>query len=185
MHKDLPTTWEEDEYICTRTTAWSAPGCHAGCGIICYVNKETGKLEKVEGRSRAPIQPRAHLPALCGAARCGEQRGAFAASHEARPGEARRPRCMGADQLGRGARSCARHHDRARREVRQAHAADVLRNRARHSLAISAPCLRDGDSSRRKLLLRPCMLDAETHVLQREHGRIHDAGLLRMSRGSL
>ena len=39
MHKDLPTTWEEDGYVVTRTTAWSAPGCHSGCGIICYVNK--------------------------------------------------------------------------------------------------------------------------------------------------
>lgn len=89
MHKDLPTTWEEDEYICTRTTAWSAPGCHAGCGIICYVNKETGKLEKVEG-DPSTHSTKGHIcPALCGAARCGEQRGAFAASHEARPGEAR------------------------------------------------------------------------------------------------
>ena len=55
MHKDLPTTWEEDGYVVTRTTAWSAPGCHSGCGIICYVNKETGKLEKVEGDPEHPF----------------------------------------------------------------------------------------------------------------------------------
>ncbi len=66
MHKDLPTTWEEDGYICTRTTAWSAPGCHSGCGIICYVNKETGKLEKVEGDPEHPYN-QGHICPRCAA----------------------------------------------------------------------------------------------------------------------
>ena len=40
--------WQDGEYTVYRTTQWTAPGCHDGCGILCYVNKE-GKLEKVEG----------------------------------------------------------------------------------------------------------------------------------------
>ena len=39
-NKNLPISWEEDGYTVTRTTAWSAPGCHAGCGVVCYVNEE-------------------------------------------------------------------------------------------------------------------------------------------------
>ena len=66
MHKDLPTTWEEDGYVVTRTTAWSAPGCHSGCGIICYVNKETGKLEKVEGDPEHPYN-QGHICPRCAA----------------------------------------------------------------------------------------------------------------------
>ena len=51
---DLPVTWEEDGYTVTRTTAWSAPGCHAGCGLVCYVNQD-GILEKVEGDRENPF----------------------------------------------------------------------------------------------------------------------------------
>jgi anaerobic selenocysteine-containing dehydrogenase len=51
-NKDIPTTWEEDDYIITRTTAWSAPGCHEGCGVVCYV--KDGKLVKVEGDKLHP-----------------------------------------------------------------------------------------------------------------------------------
>lgn len=40
--------WQEGDYTVYRTTQWSAPGCHDGCGILCYVNGE-GRLEKVEG----------------------------------------------------------------------------------------------------------------------------------------
>jgi anaerobic selenocysteine-containing dehydrogenase len=39
--------WTEGEYTVTRSTHWSAPGCHDGCGLI-YYTKE-GKLVKVEG----------------------------------------------------------------------------------------------------------------------------------------
>lgn len=46
---DLPWQWEEDGMICTRSAAWSAPGCHDGCGVIVYTDKETGKFIKVEG----------------------------------------------------------------------------------------------------------------------------------------
>ena len=40
--------------ICTRSAAWSAPGCHDGCGVIVYTDKETGKFIKVEGDEENP-----------------------------------------------------------------------------------------------------------------------------------
>ncbi|NLZ54033.1 MAG: molybdopterin-dependent oxidoreductase [Thermoanaerobacteraceae bacterium] len=43
--------WQEGEYTVTRTTHWSAPGCHNGCGILAYT--KDGKLVKVEGDPRA------------------------------------------------------------------------------------------------------------------------------------
>lgn len=51
-NKNLPYSWEEDGYIVTRATAWSAPGCHEGCGVLCYV--KDGKLVKVEGDPEHP-----------------------------------------------------------------------------------------------------------------------------------
>jgi anaerobic selenocysteine-containing dehydrogenase len=51
--KILPQTWEEDGYTVTRTTAWSAPGCHEGCGVLCYA--KDGKLVKVEGDRENPF----------------------------------------------------------------------------------------------------------------------------------
>lgn len=53
LHKDVPMSWQEGEYTVTRTTAWSAPGCHEGCGVLCYV--KDGKLEKVEGDPEHPF----------------------------------------------------------------------------------------------------------------------------------
>lgn len=61
---DLPRTWDDGDYICSRTTAWSGPGCHEGCGVIMYVNKETGKLEKVEGDPEHPYN-QGHLCPRC------------------------------------------------------------------------------------------------------------------------
>jgi anaerobic selenocysteine-containing dehydrogenase len=40
--------WQDGEYTVYRTTQWTAPGCHDGCGILAYVDKD-GKLAKVEG----------------------------------------------------------------------------------------------------------------------------------------
>lgn len=40
--------WKEGEYTVTRSTQWSAPGCHMGCGVLLYTDKD-GKLVKVEG----------------------------------------------------------------------------------------------------------------------------------------
>lgn len=39
--------WQEGEYTVTRTSVWTGPGCHDGCGVLTYV--KDGKLEKVEG----------------------------------------------------------------------------------------------------------------------------------------
>ena len=39
--------WYEDGYEITRTSVWSGPGCHNGCGVLTYV--KDGKLEKIEG----------------------------------------------------------------------------------------------------------------------------------------
>lgn len=49
---ERPVSWEEDGYTVTRTTAWSGPGCHEGCGVLLYT--KDGKLEKVEGD---PLHP--------------------------------------------------------------------------------------------------------------------------------
>ena len=39
--------WQEGEYTVTRTTHWSPPGCHNGCGVLLYT--KDGELVKVEG----------------------------------------------------------------------------------------------------------------------------------------
>lgn len=45
--------WQDGEYTVTRTTAWSGPGCHDGCGVLYYT--KDGKLEKVEGDPDNPF----------------------------------------------------------------------------------------------------------------------------------
>lgn len=47
------TEWKDGEYTVTRTTAWSGPGCHDGCGVLYYT--KDGKLEKVEGDPDNPF----------------------------------------------------------------------------------------------------------------------------------
>lgn len=49
-----PWRWEEDGYTVTRGAAWSGPGCHDGCGVLLYTNKD-GKLVKVEGDPDNPF----------------------------------------------------------------------------------------------------------------------------------
>ena len=51
---DLPWQWEEDGLIATRTGAWAAPGCHDGCGVVVYTDKETGRFHHVEGDEESP-----------------------------------------------------------------------------------------------------------------------------------
>jgi anaerobic selenocysteine-containing dehydrogenase len=48
----LPLKWVEDGYTVVRSTAWSGPGCHEGCGVLLYT--KDGKLEKVEGDPEHP-----------------------------------------------------------------------------------------------------------------------------------
>jgi anaerobic selenocysteine-containing dehydrogenase len=43
-----PWRWEEDGLTVTRGSAWSGPGCHDGCGVLLYTDKND-KLVKVEG----------------------------------------------------------------------------------------------------------------------------------------
>ena len=38
----------------TRGSAWSGPGCHLGCGVLLYTDKD-GKLVKVEGDPENPF----------------------------------------------------------------------------------------------------------------------------------
>jgi len=45
--------YQEGEYTVTRTTQWSGPGCHNGCGVLLYT--KDGKLEKVEGDPNMPF----------------------------------------------------------------------------------------------------------------------------------
>lgn len=45
---------EEDGLTVTRTTVWSAPGCHEGCGVLLYTDKD-GNFVKVEGDRENPF----------------------------------------------------------------------------------------------------------------------------------
>lgn len=54
MTKDQrPFQWEEGEFTVTRTTRWSGPGCHDGCGVLYYT--KGNKLVKVEGDKESPF----------------------------------------------------------------------------------------------------------------------------------
>lgn len=43
--------WKEGEFDVYRSTHWSAPGCHNGCGLLYYV--KDGKIDHVEGDPNA------------------------------------------------------------------------------------------------------------------------------------
>ena len=51
---EKPWEYEEDGYVVRRTSVWSAPGCHEGCGVLVYTDKETGKFVKLEGDPEDP-----------------------------------------------------------------------------------------------------------------------------------
>ena len=51
---EKPWRYEEGEYTVTRGSAWSGPGCHLGCGVLMYTDKD-GKLVKVEGDPENPM----------------------------------------------------------------------------------------------------------------------------------
>lgn len=46
--------WQEGEYTVTRSTQWSGPGCHNGCGVLFYTDKD-GKVVKIEGDPKNPV----------------------------------------------------------------------------------------------------------------------------------
>lgn len=52
--------WQDGDYTVARTTAWSAPGCHNGCGVLLYI--KDGKVEKVEGDPEHPFNQGALCP---------------------------------------------------------------------------------------------------------------------------
>lgn len=45
--------WQEGDLTVTRSCQWTAPGCHNGCSILLYTDKD-GKLVKVEGDPQSP-----------------------------------------------------------------------------------------------------------------------------------
>ncbi|MBQ9003942.1 MAG: molybdopterin-dependent oxidoreductase, partial [Eggerthellaceae bacterium] len=51
---EKPWRYREGELTVTRTSAWSGPGCHLGCGVLLYTDAE-GKLVKVEGDPDNPF----------------------------------------------------------------------------------------------------------------------------------
>ncbi|MEF9877637.1 MAG: molybdopterin-dependent oxidoreductase, partial [Gordonibacter sp.] len=51
-HKQ-PFRYEEDGLAVTRGSAWTAPGCHLGCGVVMYADKDN-KLVKIEGDPENP-----------------------------------------------------------------------------------------------------------------------------------
>ncbi|MFA6808511.1 MAG: molybdopterin-dependent oxidoreductase [Eubacteriales bacterium] len=50
---DKPLRYQEGDLTVTRGSAWSGPGCHIGCGILLYTDKNN-KLVKVEGDPENP-----------------------------------------------------------------------------------------------------------------------------------
>lgn len=62
--KEKPWQWEENGYLVTRSTSWSGPGCHGGCGVLLYTKE--GRLVKVEGDPDNPQnQGRLCVRCLC------------------------------------------------------------------------------------------------------------------------
>ena len=54
MGADLPWRWREGDLTVTRTAAWSAPGCHLGCGVKVYTD-DKGRFVKLEGDEENPF----------------------------------------------------------------------------------------------------------------------------------
>ncbi len=50
---DKPVRYTEGEFEVTRGSAWSAPGCHLGCGVLVY--SKDGKVVRVEGDPENPF----------------------------------------------------------------------------------------------------------------------------------
>ena len=52
-HYSKPWQWQEGEYTVTRSSVWSAPGCHEGCGVLVTTDKD-GKIVDIEGDPEDP-----------------------------------------------------------------------------------------------------------------------------------
>lgn len=53
IEHEKPFKYDEDGLHVTRGSAWTAPGCHLGCGVLMYTDDE-GRLVKVEGDPEHP-----------------------------------------------------------------------------------------------------------------------------------
>lgn len=53
VEHEKPYRYTEGDLTVTRGSAWSGPGCHLGCGVLLYTDKD-GKLVKVEGDPENP-----------------------------------------------------------------------------------------------------------------------------------
>ena len=54
LYRDDIHQWQEGDLTATRTTAWGGPGCHNGCAVIYYTDKD-GKLVNIEGDPNSPF----------------------------------------------------------------------------------------------------------------------------------
>ena len=52
FEQENPWQYEEDGYKVTRGSAWSAPGCHLGCGVLIY--SKDGRVHHIEGDPNNP-----------------------------------------------------------------------------------------------------------------------------------
>lgn len=46
--------WQEGDLTVTRNCQWSGPGCHEGCGVLHYTDKD-GRVVKIEGDPKSPV----------------------------------------------------------------------------------------------------------------------------------
>jgi anaerobic selenocysteine-containing dehydrogenase len=53
VEHDKPFRYQEGDLTVTRGSSWSGPGCHDGCGVLMYTDKD-GKLVRVVGDSENP-----------------------------------------------------------------------------------------------------------------------------------
>ena len=53
VEHEKPWKYQEGDLTVTRGSAWSGPGCHDGCGVLLYTDKD-GKLVKCEGDPENP-----------------------------------------------------------------------------------------------------------------------------------
>lgn len=51
---EYPWQWQEGDLTVTRSAAWSAPGCHLGCGVKVYTDAD-GNFVKLEGDEKNPF----------------------------------------------------------------------------------------------------------------------------------
>ncbi|MBR5260522.1 MAG: molybdopterin-dependent oxidoreductase, partial [Eggerthellaceae bacterium] len=61
---DKPYQYQEGDYTVTRGSAWSAPGCHLGCGVLIY--SRDGRVVRIEGDPENPYN-QGRLCARCAA----------------------------------------------------------------------------------------------------------------------